>query len=113
MKNELTFYHIYSLFLQVAAVMKKAATLNVSAKLRQLSKLAVLKENATRWSSTHQMIDRYTKIQMQLLSALVVLLVLLLTPIEVDTLSWGFKCLQKFQDISTIMLQKMQFPSLR
>jgi hypothetical protein len=106
--DELTFYLISSLFLQVAAVMKKAATLKVSAKLRQLTKLAVVKENATRWSSTYQMIDRYFKIQMQL-SALVELLALLPTPIEVDTLSRGFKCLQKFQDI-TIMLQRDAIP---
>ena len=89
-------------------MMKKAATLKVSAKLRQLTKLAVVKENATRWSSTYQMIDRYFKIQTQL-SALVELLTLLPTPIEVDTLSRGFKCLQKFQDI-TIMLQRDGIP---
>jgi hypothetical protein len=94
---------------QVAAVMKKAATLKVSAKFRQLTKLAVVRENAaTLWSSTYQMINRYFKIQMQL-SALVELLVLLATPIEVDTLSRGFKCIQKFQDI-TIMLQRNGIP---
>ena len=89
--------------------MKKAATLKVSAKLRQLTKLAVVLENATRWSSTHQMIDRYFKVKMQL-SELVELLTLLPTPIEVDTLSWGLlKCLLKFQDI-TIMLQRDGIP---
>ena len=73
-------------------MMKKAATLKVSAKLWQLTKLAVVRENATRWSSTYQMIDHYFKIQMQL-SALIELLMLLPTSIEVDTLSPGFKCL--------------------
>ena len=90
-------------------MMKKSATLKVSAKLRQLTKLAVVRENTTRWSSTYLMIDRNFKIQMQL-SALVELLTLLPTPIEVDALSRaGFKCLQKFQDI-TIMLQRDGIP---
>ena len=89
-------------------MMKKAATLKVSAKLRQLTKLAVVKENATRWSSTYQMVDRYFKIQMQLM-ALVELLPLLPTPIEVDVLSRGFKHLKQFQEI-TIMLQRDAIP---
>lgn len=88
--------------------MKKAATLKVSARLRQLTKLAVVRENATRWSSTYEMINRYFKIQTQL-SALVELLELLPTPIEVDTLSRGFRCLQNFQAI-TIMLQRDGIP---
>ena len=89
-------------------MMKKAATLKVSAKLRQLTKLAVVRENATRWSSTYEMIDRYFKIQMQL-SALVELLELLPTPLEVDTLSRGFRCLENFQAI-TKMLQRDRIP---
>ena len=88
--------------------MKKAATLKVSAKLRQLTKLAVVRENATRWSSTYEMIDRYFKIQMQL-SALVELLELLPTPLEVDTLSRGFRCLENFQAITKI-LQRDRIP---
>ena len=88
--------------------MKKAASLKVSAKLRQLTKLAVVKENATRRSSTYQMIDRYFKIQMQLM-ALVELLPLLPTQIEVDVLSRGFKHLKQFQEI-TIMLQRDAIP---
>ena len=88
--------------------MKKAATLKDSAKLRQLTKLAVVRENATRWSSTYEMIDRYFRIQTQL-SALVELLALLPTPVEMDTLSRGFRCLQNFQAI-TIMLQRDGIP---
>ena len=99
---------LYLFFVAGCSCDEKAATLKVSAKLRQLTKLAVVRENATRWLSTYQMIDRYLKIQMQL-SALVELLTLLPTPIEVDTLSRGFKCLQKFQDI-TIMLQRNGIP---
>ena len=87
---------------------EKAATLKVSAKLRQLTKLAVVRENATRWSSTYKMIDRYFKIQPQL-SALVELLTLLPTPVKVDTLSRGFKHLESFQAI-TIMLQRDGIP---
>ena len=69
-------------FIQVAAVMKKAArTLKVAAKLKKLTKLAVVKENATRWSSTYDMVNRYFRIQLQL-SALVELLELLPTPVE-------------------------------
>ena len=89
-------------------MMKKAATLKVSAKLRQLTKLAVVRENATRWSSKYEMIDRYFRIQTQL-SALVELLALLPTPVEMDTLSRGFRCLQNFQAI-TIMLQRDGIP---
>ena len=92
-------------------MMKKAATLKVSAKLRQLTKLAVVWENATRWSSTYEMIDRYFKIQMQL-SALVELLELLPTPLEVDTLSRGFRCLENFQAI-TKYSREIGFPSPR
>ena len=89
-------------------MMKKAATLKVSAKLRQLTKLAVVRENATRWSSTYEMINRYFKIQMQL-NSLVELLELLPTPVEVDALSRGFRCLRNFQAIM-IMLQRDGIP---
>jgi hypothetical protein len=61
-----------------------------------MTNLAVVWENATRWSSMYEMIDCYFKIQMQL-SALDVLLELLPPPLEVDTLSWGFRCLENFQ----------------
>ena len=103
LKDELTVL-LYLFFVAGCSCDEKAATLKVSAKIWQLTKLAVVRENATRWSSTYQMINRYFKIQMQL-NVLVELLTLLPTPIEVDTLSRGFKCLQKFQDI-TIMLQR-------
>ena len=75
----------------------------------QLTKLANVRKNATRWLSTYQMIDRYFKIQMQL-SALVELLTLLPTSmIEVDIPSRGFKCFQKLQDI-TILFQRDGIP---
>jgi hypothetical protein len=83
--------------------MKKAATLKVAAKLKNLTKLAVVKENATWWSSTYDMVNRYFRIQSQL-SALVELLELLPTPVEDDILSRGFKALENFQAI-TILLQ--------
>ena len=80
---------------KVAAVMKKASTLKVAAKLAKLAQLAQLtnyacvKANETRWSSTFNMVHRYFQIQPQL-NALVELLELLPTPVEVDTLSRGF-----------------------
>ena len=55
-----------------------AATRKAAAKLKTLTKLAVVKENATRWSSMYNMVNRYFKIQSQL-SALVELLELLPT----------------------------------
>lgn len=88
---------------KVAAVMKKASTLKVAAKLRQQTKYSCVKENDTRWSSTYYMIQRFFLIQREL-NALVEVLTLLPTPVEVDILSRGFKCLEKFNAI-TIMLQ--------
>ena len=54
------------------------------------------------------MVSRYFKIQNQL-SALVELLQLLPTPVEVDVLSRGFKALKNFQAI-TLMLQRDGIP---
>lgn len=89
---------------KVAAVMKKASTLKVAAKLKQLTNYACVKANDTRWSSTYNMIERYFQIQPQL-SALVELLELLPTPVEVDALSRGFRHLSNFDSI-TVMLQR-------
>jgi hypothetical protein len=98
---------------KVAAVMKKASTLKVAAKLRQQTKLACVKENDTRWSSTYNMVRRFFQIQGQL-NALVEVLSLLPTPVEVDALSRGFKLLVNFNAI-TVMLQgeKMSFVKTR
>jgi hypothetical protein len=84
--------------------MKKASTLKIAAKLRQLTKYACVKENNTRWSSTFNMVNRYFKIQPQL-NAIVELLTLLPTPVEVDALLRGFRSLTKF-DAITVMLQR-------
>ena len=81
--------NLKSIIAKVAAVMMKASTLNVAAKLKQLTNYACVKANDTRWSSTYNMIERYFQIQPQL-SALVELLDLLPTPVEVDALSRGF-----------------------
>ena len=89
---------------KVATVMKKASTLKIAAKLRQLTKYACVKENDTRWSSTFNMVKRYFKIQPQL-NAIVELLTLLPTPVEVDALARGFRSLTKF-DAITVMLQR-------
>ena len=89
---------------KVAAVMKKASTLKVAAKLKQSTKYATVRENDTRWSSTYNMVRRYFQIQPQL-NALVELLQLLPTPVEVDTLSRGFKSLKNF-DAITVLLQR-------
>jgi hypothetical protein len=54
---------------KVAAVMKKASTLKVAAKLAKLAQLtnyACVKANETRWSSTFNMVHRYFQIQPQL-----------------------------------------------
>ena len=93
---------------KVAAVMKKASTLKVAAKLKKSTKYATVRENDTRWSSTFHMVRRYFKIQPQL-NALVELLQLLPTPVEVDTLSRGFKSLKNF-DAITVLLQRDGIP---
>ncbi|KAI2506038.1 hypothetical protein MHU86_8359 [Fragilaria crotonensis] len=93
---------------KVAAVMKKASTLKVAAKLKQSTKYATVRENDTRWSSTYNMVRRYFQIQPQL-NALVELLQLLPTPVEVDALSRGFKSLKNF-DAITVLLQRDGIP---
>lgn len=93
---------------KVAAVMKKASTLKVAAKLKQSTKYATVRENDTRWSSTYNMVRRYFQIQPQL-NALVELLHLLPTPVEVDALSRGFKSLKNF-DAITVLLQRDGIP---
>lgn len=101
--------HLIAIIAKVAAVMKKASTLKVAAKLKELTRYCVVKSNEMRWSSTYNMVGRYFLIQPQL-SVLVELLELLPTPIEVDTLSRGFRCLKKF-DAITILLQRDGIPA--
>ena len=100
--------NLTSIIAKVAAVMRKASTLKVAAKLKQLTKYSCVKANDTRWSSTYNMVRRYFQIQPQL-SALMELLELLPTPVEVDTLSRGFRHLSNFDTI-TIMLQRDGIP---
>jgi hypothetical protein len=56
------------------------------------------------------MVERYLKIEPQLLNAIVELLTLLPTPVEFDVvLSQGFQSLTKFDTI-TVMLQRETIP---
>jgi hypothetical protein len=89
---------------KVANVMKKASTLKVASKLRALTQYSTVRENATRWSSTYQMVKRFLTIQ-QHLSAIVDLLAIFPTHIEMDILARAHLVMKKFDDV-TIMLQK-------
>ena len=89
---------------KVSKVMKKASTLKVASKLRQLTAYHTVRENDTRWSSTFQMIDRFLKIQGHL-SQLTELHALLPNLIELDVLSRSHVSLAKFNTV-TVMLQK-------
>ncbi len=44
---------------KVAEVMKKASTLKVAAKLKELTRNACVKSNETRWLSMYNMVGRY------------------------------------------------------
>jgi hypothetical protein len=44
---------------KVAAIMKKASTLKVAAKLKELTRNACVKSNETRWLSMYNMVGRY------------------------------------------------------
>jgi BED zinc finger len=89
---------------KVSMVMKKASTLKVAAKLRQLTAYSTVRENDTRWSSTYQMIKRFFKIQSHL-SVLAELLEWLPSHLETDILSKAYRSLTKFDQI-TVMLQR-------
>ena len=84
--------------------MKKASTLKVAAKLRDLTSYVPVKENDTRWSSSFRMVDRFLKIQAEL-SGVVDLLSLLPNHLEVDFLARSFISMKKFDSI-TVMLQR-------
>ena len=83
--------------------MKKASTLKVASKLRELTSYATVRENDTRWSSTFQMIDRYLRIQNEL-SSVVDLLSLLPNRLEVDFLTRAHMSMKQFDSV-TLMLQ--------
>ena len=89
---------------KVSLVMKKASTLKIAAKLRQLTAYSTDRENDTRWLSTYQMITRFFKIQVQL-SVLAELLEWLPSHLETDILSKAHRSLTKFDQI-TVMLQR-------
>ena len=89
---------------KVSLVMKKASTLKIAAKLRQLTAYSTVRENDTRWSSTYQMLTRFFKIQSQL-SVLAELLELLPSHLETDILSKAHRSLTKFDQV-TVMLQR-------
>ena len=57
-----------AIILKVSNIMKKASNLKVAAQLRLLTTYTAVRENATRWSSTNQMITRFLQIQVQLSS---------------------------------------------
>jgi hypothetical protein len=84
--------------------MKKASTLKIAGKLRELTAYAAVRENVTRWSSTYQMISRFLKIHTQL-SGVMELLSLLPNHLEVDHLIRAHESLKKFNSV-TIMLQR-------
>jgi len=84
--------------------MKKASTLKVASKLRELTSYATVRENDTRWSSTCQMIDRYLRIQNEL-SSVVDLLSLLPNHLEVDFLTRAHTSMKQFDSV-TLMLQR-------
>jgi hypothetical protein len=84
--------------------MKKARTLKVASKLRELTSYCAVRENDTRWSSTFNMIARFLKIHKEL-SGVVELLSLLPNHLEVALLSDAFVLLTKFNSV-TIMLQR-------
>jgi hypothetical protein len=103
----------FTLALQVSSVMKKASTLKVAAKLRDLTSYCAVRENNTRWSSTFQMVQRFLNIEREL-SRVVELLPLLPNHLEIAYLREAFESLKKFDSI-TVMLQheRMSFVESR
>lgn len=84
--------------------MKKASTLKVAAKLRDLTTFSAVRENDTRWSSTFQMVKRFLNIEKEL-SLVVDLLSLLPNHLEIAYLREAFKTMTKFDSL-TVMLQR-------
>ena len=84
--------------------MKKASTLKVAAKLRDLTSYCAVRENDTRWSSTFAMVKRFLNIEKEL-SLVVELLSLLPNHLEIAYLRNAFETLKKFDSV-TVMLQR-------
>ena len=84
--------------------MKKASTLKVAAKLRDLTSYCAVRENDTRWSSTFAMVQRFLKIEKEL-SLVVELLSLLPNHLEIAYLRNAFQTMKKFDSL-TVMLQR-------
>lgn len=84
--------------------MKKASTLKVAAKLRDLTSYCAVRENDTRWSSTFHMVKRFLNIEKEL-SLIVELLSLLPNHLEIAYLREAFETLTKFDSL-TVMLQR-------
>jgi hypothetical protein len=84
--------------------MKKASTLKVAAKLRDLTSYCAVRENDTRWSSTFHMVKRFLNIEKEL-SLIVKLLSLLPNHLEIAYLREAFETLTKFDSL-TVMLQR-------
>jgi hypothetical protein len=84
--------------------MKKACTLKLAAKLCELTAYSAVKENATRWSSTYQMVSRFLTIQHQL-SCVCELLAIFPSQVEIDHLSKAHAIMENFDEVS-VMLQK-------
>ena len=84
--------------------MKKASTLKVAAKLRDLTSYCAVRENDTRWSSTFSMVQRFLNIEKEL-SMVVELLSLLPNHLEIAYLRNAFETLKKFDSV-TVMLQR-------
>jgi hypothetical protein len=89
---------------KVSRIMKKACTLKLAAKLCELTAYSAVKENATRWSSTYQMVSRFLTIQHQL-SCVGELLAIFPSHVEMDHFSKAHAILEKFDEV-TVMLQK-------
>jgi hypothetical protein len=89
---------------RLSLLMKKASTLKNSAELRNYTELVVVKENATRWSSTFNMIQRFITIKPHL-EQLESLAEFMLSCVEVNTLLSSFTHLKRFNEV-TVALQK-------
>ena len=84
-------------------IMKKASSTKLAAKLRHLTSYSTVRENATRWSHTFQMVLRFLKLQPEL-SCIVELLSLFPTHVELETLTRAHASLKKFKDVKVMLV---------
>jgi hypothetical protein len=82
----------------------KTCTLKLAAKLYELTTYSAVKENATRWSSTYQIVSRFLTNQHQL-SCVGELLAICPSQVEMDHLSKAHAIVEKFDEV-TVMLQR-------